>query len=203
MREVFLGDMIKRRRMELGLTQEELCEGICEPITISRLENGKQTPTRNRINAILERLDLPADRYYALVSKNEAEIENLQKEIIALNLRFTQAIGEEKPLAWKKGMDALQRLENMMDKDDKLCRQLILRSKVVLGKEEGPYSPDEQRNILMEAIRLTCRKFNIDEIGRWLYTKDEIKIINQIAIIYVAENKLDEAIDIYTINEQI
>lgn len=91
MQEIFLGDMIKRRRKELGLTQEELCKGICEPMTISRLENGKQTPARNRINAILERLDLPADRYYALLSKNETEMEALQKEIIALNIRFEQA----------------------------------------------------------------------------------------------------------------
>ena len=47
---------MKQRRLELGLTQEELCEGICEPITISRMENGRQTPSRNRINALLQRL---------------------------------------------------------------------------------------------------------------------------------------------------
>ena len=75
MQEMFLGEAIKKRRLELGLTQEQLCEGICEPITISRLENGKQTPSRNRINALLERLDMPADRYYALLSKNELDIE--------------------------------------------------------------------------------------------------------------------------------
>ena len=56
MREVFLGEYMKQRRLELGLTQEELCEGICEPITISRMENGRQTPSRNRINALLQRL---------------------------------------------------------------------------------------------------------------------------------------------------
>ena len=30
MKEVFLGEVIRQRRLELGLTQEELCEGICE-----------------------------------------------------------------------------------------------------------------------------------------------------------------------------
>ena len=38
MKEVFLGEVIRQRRLELGLTQEELCEGICEPMTISRFE---------------------------------------------------------------------------------------------------------------------------------------------------------------------
>ena len=55
---------MKQRRLELGLTQEELCEGICEPITISRMENGRQTPSRNRINALLQRLGLPRPAGY-------------------------------------------------------------------------------------------------------------------------------------------
>ena len=56
MKNVFLGEYIKQRRLDLGLTQEQLCDGICEPMTLSRLENGKQTPSRNRINALLQRL---------------------------------------------------------------------------------------------------------------------------------------------------
>ena len=69
MKNVFLGEYVKQRRLDLGLTQEQLCYGICEPMTLSRLENGKQTPSRNRINALLQRLGLPDDRYFALLSK--------------------------------------------------------------------------------------------------------------------------------------
>mgnify|MGYP003467412454 FL=1 len=89
MQEVFIGEVIKHRRLELGLTQEQLCEGICEPITISRLENGKQTPSRNRVNALLERLDMPADRYFALLTKHELEIESMHKQITSLNVKFS------------------------------------------------------------------------------------------------------------------
>ena len=48
-------------------------------------ENGRQTPSRTRINAILQRLGLPDDRYYALVTPEELEIEALEKEIVACN----------------------------------------------------------------------------------------------------------------------
>ena len=51
-----LGDYIRQRRQELNLTQEQVCAGICEPVTLSRFENGRQTPSRTRINAILQRL---------------------------------------------------------------------------------------------------------------------------------------------------
>lgn len=42
MQNFLLGEYIRQRRLELGLTQEEVCDGICEPITLSRIENGKE-----------------------------------------------------------------------------------------------------------------------------------------------------------------
>ena len=44
MRKYYIGEIIKKRRKELHLTQEQLAEGICEAVTISRIENGYQTP---------------------------------------------------------------------------------------------------------------------------------------------------------------
>ena len=46
-----------------------------------------------------------------------------------------------------------------MGQDDMLSRQLIIRSKVILGKEDGPYSLEEQKEMLLEAIRVTCPAF--------------------------------------------
>ncbi len=197
MQEFFLGEVIKRRRVELGLTQEQLCDGICEPITISRLENGKQTPSRNRVNAILERLDMPADRYFALLSKHELEIELLHKQITTLNVRFSQSHGEEKSNIREHALNVHNHLENIADKDDMISRQLIMRSRIILGKENGPYSYDEQKTMLLEAIHLTCPSFDLDEISSNLYTTDEIKIINQLALIHVYAGEHMEAIGIY------
>lgn len=197
MQQIFLGEAIKKRRLELGLTQEQLCEGICEPITISRLENGKQTPSRNRINALLERLDMPADRYYALLSKNELEVDALQKEIISYNLRFRKASSEEKPKVRKLALESHKKLEAIIDDDDTLSRQLILRSRVLLGTEDGDYSFEEQIRMLTDAIRMTVPHFDLDNIGRGLYTTDEIKIINQLALAYSDAGECLGAIGIY------
>jgi len=145
MQQMFLGEAIKKRRLELELTQEQLCEGICEPITISRLENGKQTPSRNRINALLERLDMPADRYYALLSTHELEVDALQKEIISYNVRFEKATEDEKPQIRKLALDAHKKLEEIIDDDDTLSRQFILRSRVIIGTEDGKYSFEEKK----------------------------------------------------------
>lgn len=194
----FLGDAIKRRRLELGLTQEQLCEGICEPITISRLENGKQTPSRARLEALMERLDMPQYQYYALLSKHELEVEALQREIVALNVKFDQATGEEKAKLRQEALQAHKALAEMADRDDKISQQVILRSKVILGKEDGRYSREEERQMLLQAIRLTCPSFDPEDIGRGLYTSREIKIINQLALVHVYAGEHMEAIEIYS-----
>ena len=80
MYEILLGEYIKQERIKQGVTQEKLCEGICESITVSRMENGKQMPAYHRIRAFLQRLGLPDDRYFALLSKNELAIKTLEDD---------------------------------------------------------------------------------------------------------------------------
>ena len=160
MKNVFLGEYVKQRRLDLGLTQEQLCYGICEPMTLSRLENGKQTPSRNRINALLQRLGLPDDRYFALLSKNELEMEALQKEIVACNV--TEKVPE--------GFEKLAQFEKLADPDDQIAQQFALRSRVLLGRLDGRYTPLEQIDLLMQAIQLTVPRFDLESIESFLYT---------------------------------
>lgn len=191
MKEFHIGEVIKQRRMELGLTQEELCEGIYEPPTMSRIETGRQTPSRTKLNALLQRLGLPDDRYYALLSDNETKIADLQKEIVSCNVLRKQ----------EKGLEMIEELERIADPQDTTIQQFILRSKVILGKlEDGeikPYSLEQRQEMLMQAIRLTSPKFNLEEIDRGLYSLDEVKVINQIALNYSRNDEHKKAIDIY------
>lgn len=187
MQNFFLGDYIKQKRLDLGLTQEQLCEGICEPMTLSRLENGKQTPSRNRINALLQRMGLPDDRYFALLSKNELEMEALQKEIVACNV--TEQVAE--------GFEKLAQFEALAAPDDQIAQQFILSSKVLLGRLDGRYMPREQIDMLMQAIRLTVPRFDLENIESFLYTKDEITIINQIGLAYSDDGQNKKAAEIY------
>lgn len=82
MQSVLIGTIIKQRRKDLKLTQEQLCSGICDPVSLSRIETGKQVPSRSIVNALLQRLGLPDTRYYALSSKHELEIEALKKKLL-------------------------------------------------------------------------------------------------------------------------
>lgn len=177
--------------MELGLKQNELCQGICEPTTMCRIESGKQTPSLNQLKVLLQRLGLPDERYYAIVSKNEMLISDLQTEIVSSNV-FRDP---------QRGLPKIEELEKIADPDDRPIRQFILRSKVLLGKIENgqivPYTNDEKLDMLFEAIRLTSPNFDIDAICDGLYSVDEVKVINQIALIYSQLEQREKVIDIY------
>ena len=182
-----LGEYIRQRRLDLGLTQEQVCAGICESVTLSRVENGKQTPSRNRINAILQRLGLPDDRYYALVTPEELEIEALKKEIVACN-------------ALKRvedGFDKISQLEKIVKPDDQITQQFILRSKVLLGGLDKRYSNDERIQMLVQAIRMTIPDFQLDKIEAFLFTLDEMKLVNQIGNAYSLSGDNEKAADIF------
>ena len=183
----FLGEYIKKQREKLGLTQEQVCEGICEQVTLSRLENGRQTPSRTRVNALLQRLGLPEDRYYMILTKNELEIEALKKEIIACNALDSA----------KEGFSKVEQLEKLVNTDDNLEKQFILRSKALLGYLAGRYTKEEKLRMLIQAIGLTIPDFDLEIIGSHLYTVDEMKIINQIAGVYSDMGQNKKAADIY------
>ncbi len=191
MEQLFIGELIRQRRLELGLKQCELCEGICEPVTMSRLESGKQTPGSNKLRMLMQRLGLPEERYYALVSKNELRISELQTEIVSSNVLRDSL----------RGLEKIEELEAIAEPNDNQVRQFILRSRAILGKlvdgKVEPYLPEEKLEMLSEAIRLTSPYFDIDHIGKRLYCVDEVKVINQIAGVYSEQGNNEQALQIY------
>lgn len=188
MQRIFIGEYIRCQRKKLGLTQEQICDGICDATTLSRIENGRHTPSKAKINALLQRLGLPDERYYAIESKKDMEIEALKKEVVGCNI--TDRV--------KEGFEKIEQLEKLIDADDCLTKQFVLRSKVLLGKKSGLYSLQEQLDMLSQAIYLTLPLFRLDEIHRFLYTFDEVKIINQIALVYSDMGQHLKAIGIYS-----
>lgn len=197
MKELFLGEYIKQERIKQGITQEQLCAGICDPITVSRMENGKQTPSYNRICAFLQRLGLPDERFFALLSKNELELKKLQDEIRADSIRFERASPEERPHIRTSGLQKLEKLERLAESDDRIVRQYIMSMRATFGKPDGPYSPEERLELLMDALRLTVPNLDLEEINLGRYSMEETTLLNQVAVAYAQMGQPKKAIDIY------
>lgn len=197
MQELFIGETIRQKRLELGKTQEQLCAGLCEPSTLSRIETGKQAPSRSVAEALLQRLGLPHDRYYTFLTSREAEADALRTKIDSCAARFQQSLAAEKHLARREALEQLDRLEAIIETGDNITRQYILSVRSALGGECGPYGFEVRLNMLLDAIRLTVPRFDPEALGDRLYSINETEIISQIAETYSEAEQHEKAAGIF------
>ena len=61
---VSIGNEIKRIRQERNWTQSELCQGICSQAEISKIENGRNSPTVDLLQQIAERFHVPVSSFF-------------------------------------------------------------------------------------------------------------------------------------------
>lgn len=197
MKEIFLGTLVKKRRHELNISQEELCLGICEPITISRLENGQQFPRRYVLTAIMDRLDLPSDRYYAIFNKEDEDFSILQFEIDSLlNEAKAQTNASSYELV-SKIHKKIEKLKNDFSNNDTLILQFIKIKELELLKLENQISLDVQLDLSLKALQLTVPKIDLNQIHKSLLSLFEINIISDIANIYAQKTFHDKALILY------
>ncbi|MDE7218128.1 MAG: helix-turn-helix domain-containing protein, partial [Oscillospiraceae bacterium] len=197
MREVLIGEYIRSHRKKQGITIEDLCAGICDRSTLSRLERGKQTPSRDKLYALLHRLGLPEDRVFVLVSEHDREIKALKQDIQTSVIAFEKADPETRPQLRERTMEKLKRLEEITDKDDAINRQYILSTQVTLGTPDGPYTPAQRRRLLEKAIRMTVPGFQLDRAEKFRYRLEEMTLLNKLARTFSMEGKREEAIGLY------
>lgn len=126
---------------------------------------------------------------------NHKEIWNTLDDLKKLQLL------QDKNFAWTigrvEGFEKLAQFEKLADPDDQIAQQFALRSRVLLGRLDGRYTPLEQIDLLMQAIQLTVPRFDLESIESFLYTRDEITIINQIGLAYSDAGQNKKAAEIY------
>lgn len=179
-----IGLFIKKKREEQHIRQEDLCRGICDKSTLSRIERGKQEPSSGILGVLLQRLGINEDQLAVLLGPKDFEISDLQKEIVALNSQKE----------YEKAAEKIRRLEQLVEPTDKITQQFILRSKALIHfPEDYPAS----RDLLLQALSLTLPDFDFDHISNYLLGIEEIKILNQLANSYSEAGDRRFAIHIY------
>lgn len=179
-----IGLFIKKKREEQHIRQEDLCRGICDKSTLSRIERGKQEPSSGILGVLLQRLGINEDQLAVLLGPKDFEISDLQKEIVALNFQRE----------YEKAAEKIRRLEQLVEPTDKITQQFILRCKALA------YFPEDypaSRDLLLQALSLTLPDFDFDHISDYLLGIEEVKILNQIANSYSEAGDRRFAIHIY------
>ncbi len=202
MQELLVGEIIKQRRIEQGLTQEELCEGICDPVTISRIENVKQPPSRSTADALLQRLGISDSRYYFtfcgdIGDDSVEDIESVhQVERLLASVERSCGAGAEATAAGKERLlKTFAELESLTCRKDPLEKQRVLIAKVRV-LENLNSAVTERIQLLEEAILLTVPKFQEQHLAAGVYGYDEMDMIRRLGLAYADAGQTKRAVQL-------
>lgn len=186
-----IGEILRSHRLAQKITQEQLCEGICDPSTISRIENGRYIPSKDMLILLLQRLGVVGTRYYGLASFDELELEELKLEIKNANSH-----GD-----YKTALELLDKLEKQFPSPNEVTKQFVIWSRAINGSiKDGravPFAYEDKMKMLLDAIHITVPRLDLEDISSSLLGLDEIMIIADIANAYFHLEDRLEAIEIY------
>lgn len=164
-----IGDVLCIRRTMLGLTQEELCEGICSVKSLRRAEQRKMNMQREPLGKILRRLGLSKEVQKTNIVTNDRKVLELRSEII--DYRNNHEV-----------VKARIRLEQLKEK---VCleipenKQYVMEAEASLDLMEGKIT--EEEFVLREerALRCTLDTKKLYELDEVFLTEIELACIRQ------------------------
>ena len=168
-------ELIRQLRMEKGLTQEQLAEGICSPVTISRIENGTQQPSNRVLELLLDRLGdgLFHTMDTTVLQTDVREIKSREEEILHY-------------IAAGNIAEAVSLLSEVSDAALSLPAQQQRKKYIealLHHQEEGNKNMPEMQRLLEEALLLTKPKFDRMDFRSTILTSQEMQIINFLSIV--------------------
>ncbi|CRZ33482.1 tetratricopeptide repeat protein [Herbinix hemicellulosilytica] len=180
-----LGDIIRMTRKSLSITQEQLSEDICSVETLSRIETGKQNPSRDVYELLMERMGRVRNRAYSILSVSDFKVlEKMQlfeEAILSYDYHRAEYILEE--IMKKPG-------------NTNLDKQFMIRAKSLIDYRMGRISTDEFLEELIKAIRITIPKFGDISLVNWPLTYNESNIILNISTAYAEKQDYQKGINI-------
>lgn len=177
-------DIIRSRRTVLGLSQAELSEGICDPVTISRIECGKTKPKRKIQEKLMKRLGIGGESFIAIHQVEHPELAELANKISVLLNRGASAQAEE----------LFQQLERQVKSDSKYVKQYMLNMKAVILYNMKKISAREHIVLQHEALYMTLPEIETERLRDWCFSRQESTIINCMTHSYEKLGKREEII---------
>lgn len=185
--------VIKYTRQAKGLTQEELSEFICDPVTLSRYENGQLNPTDDKFFRLMQKMGERGDIYSFPV---QCEMVGLQEKMQDLLLTIE-----------KKNWSEVEEIKNRIEKEHYMSmeypenRQYIGRVEIILKIRRGEISKKEAVEQFEELLKQTIAGY--DKISgdikmeRMILSETEVMLLYSIATYCIDINELEKAENIF------
>lgn len=190
-----IGEIFRNLRKEYQKRQDDFMELERDEIrlvreTISRTENGHKNPTQKTCDRYLQQFDKKVKFYSSRIESDDYEVYILQS-LLGKKVKQEEV---------KEAKKILKELEVKLDLTNSYNVQYIRKEKLFLDFLEGKIEGKVYRKQLIEVLKLSVKNYDEIEKNEKLYgyfNRNEIEIMNNIAISYASEENYDLAIQWY------
>lgn len=179
---IHLTEVLHNQRIYLGLTQEELSEGICAVETYSRIESGKRTPRKSNYKALLSRLQIGYGYYNTDIETEAMELEKKKRQLSAAMYRGMYDEAGKLIEILRDGLD-MKLIKN---------RQFVEGQEAILLYKKGEIDEAGLYDRVKGAYELTRDRYASEKSGIPLQ-KNEIKLCNYMALALEKMGRMEEA----------
>lgn len=160
-------DVLRTRREMFGLTQEQLCEGICSVKSLRRAEKGQTDMQRETLKKLLNRLGLSGQMQWSRLITSDREAIRMAEEL-------ADYINDRK---FSVASKQLESLKSRIDLDIPQNKQYFLEKQALLEFEQGKVTREEFVKMEKEALECTLRAENLYRKENVYLTEQEITCI--------------------------
>lgn len=173
-----IGDILRKKRIQNGVSQKELALGLCSTATLSRLEEGERVADRFVLEALMQRMGMSPDKLTDILYQGDYEILNLRDEIDQNMSNYDFARARELLLQYQK---QTRNKGAVMAQFAKKIQGLLLIEE--FGKRE------EGMQLLLEALLTTCPNYQREKIQSTRFSVRELNIL-MLGVRYLEDEKI-------------
>ena len=180
-----ISELLRDERDLSGHSQEELAEAIGIDVkTISRIENGKSTPKKATFASIKEHFDLEGDSLQTRLAVDNPSLLEMERDISRLTSKHQ----------YKEAEILFKSLKKQLSMESKVNRQYVAFTEALFDNMLKRKPVEEVIADLENAFLITRNDKHLKNLGKFVTTDLEAKIINMMALCYEILGDRNESI---------
>lgn len=182
-----VGDMIRLTRLAVGISQEELSDGVCSVQTLSRIENGKVKVKKKIYQQLMEKMGRDGTKNYSVLSTENFEVLDIMVQVDNAIFRKDYEYAEMK----------LNILKDFLSMDEEINYLYVKGCEIMIDSGLDRISKEEELEELEKLAMLTIPDYKELLYKVYPFMRQEIVLLMNIGNVYGALGQRKMAIDIY------
>lgn len=177
-------DMIRLTREAKNLSQEELCDGICSPQTLSRIENGKVRVKKETYQKLMQKMGRTVEKSSCILTVQDYALLDTLKEADAAII-----VND-----YETARMYLNQVKPQLDMEHNV--QMIGRRELLIQYRLHEITAEELLKKLEHLISLSVEGYKKLYTKIYPFKNEEVQLLMNLAMAYALTDAYDEAIAI-------